>query len=152
MCIVLPPRETRPVVVLRSALIGSRSLGDELGREAVGGGKTVDLAIPLEDDAFISAAQARGGRYSVSSTEFRSNADRLITLSTSAVAVCWCNDSPRSSVRSRSSLSRRVFSIAITAWLAKDEISAICLLSNGRASAWRSRQSHRPPCLPRASV
>ena len=35
-----------------------------------------------------------------------------MTFSTSAVAVCCCSDS-------RSSLSRRVFSIAITAWAAK---------------------------------
>ena len=35
-----------------------------------------------------------------------------MTLSTSAVAVCCCSDS-------RSSLSRRVFSMAMTAWLAK---------------------------------
>ena len=35
-----------------------------------------------------------------------------MTLSTSAVAVCCCSDS-------RSSLSRRVFSMAMTAWAAK---------------------------------
>ena len=35
-----------------------------------------------------------------------------MTLSTSAVAVCCCSDS-------RSSLSSRVFSIAMTAWVAK---------------------------------
>ena len=55
----------------------------------------------------------------VVSTDFRSNAERLITFSTSAVAVCCCSDSLRSSVRSRNSLSSRVFSMAITAWLAK---------------------------------
>ena len=38
--------------------------------------------------------------------------ERLITLSTSAVAVCCCSDS-------RSSLSSRVFSMAMTAWAAK---------------------------------
>jgi hypothetical protein len=43
-----------------------------------------------------------------------------MTLSTSAVAVCCCNDS-------RSSFSRRVFSMAMTAWLAKFETSSICL-------------------------
>ena len=42
----------------------------------------------------------------------RSNAVRLMTLSTSAVAVCCCSDS-------RSSLSSRVFSIAMTAWRGK---------------------------------
>ena len=38
----------------------------------------------------------------------RSNVERLMTLSTSAVAVCCCSDS-------RSSLSSRVFSMAMTA-------------------------------------
>ncbi len=41
-----------------------------------------------------------------------SKVERLMTLSTSAVAVCCCSDS-------RSSLSRRVFSMAMTAWSAK---------------------------------
>ena len=39
----------------------------------------------------------------------------LMTLSTSEVAVCCSSDSERSVVRWRSSLKRRVFSIAITA-------------------------------------
>src|SRR5260221_8545037 len=43
---------------------------------------------------------------SVSSTVTRSKVERLMTLSTSAVAVCCCSDS-------RNSLSRRVFSMAI---------------------------------------
>jgi hypothetical protein len=45
---------------------------------------------------------------SVSSTARRSKVERLMTLRTSAVAVCCCKDS-------RSSLSRRVFSMAMTA-------------------------------------
>src|SRR5215813_8952801 len=48
---------------------------------------------------------------SVSRTLGKSKVERLMTLSTLAVAVCCCNDS-------RSSLSNRVFSMAITAWLA----------------------------------
>ena len=40
-----------------------------------------------------------------------------MTLSTSAVAVCCCSDS--GSRCARSSLSSRVFSMAMTAWLAK---------------------------------
>src|SRR6516165_2793418 len=55
----------------------------------------------------------------VSSTICRSKAERLMTLSTSAVAVCCWRDSVRSFVRWRSSLSSRVFSMAITACLAK---------------------------------
>src|SRR5207244_12743244 len=49
---------------------------------------------------------------SVSSTAWRSKVERLTTFSTSAVAVCCSNDS-------RSSLSSRAFSIAITACAAK---------------------------------
>jgi hypothetical protein len=52
-----------------------------------------------------------------------------MTLSTSAVAVCCCSDS-------RSSFSRRVFSMAITAWSANVVASSICLSVNGRTS-WR---------------
>ena len=40
-------------------------------------------------------------------------------FNTSDVAVCCSSDFERSSVRSRSSLSRRVFSMAMTAWAAK---------------------------------
>src|SRR5262249_13477637 len=57
---------------------------------------------------------------SVSRTACRSNVERLITLSTSAVAVCCCSDS-------RSSLSNRAFSIAMTACAAKFVSRSICL-------------------------
>ena len=57
----------------------------------------------------ISASHSRAAdSTSVSSTACRSKVERLMTLSTSAVAVCCCSDS-------RSSLSRRVFSMAMTA-------------------------------------
>ena len=59
-----------------------------------------------------------------------------MTLSTSEVAVCCSSDSLRSSVRWRSSLSSRVFSMAMTAWAAKFVTSSICLSVNGRTS-WR---------------
>ena len=58
----------------------------------------------------------------------------LMTLSTSEVAVCCSSDSVRSSVRWRSSLSSRAFSMAITAWAAKFCTSSICLSVNGRTS------------------
>jgi hypothetical protein len=48
-------------------------------------------------------------------------------LRTSEVAVCCCRDS-------RSSLSRRVFSMAITACAAKFWTSSICLSEKGRTS------------------
>ncbi len=49
-----------------------------------------------------------------------------MTLSTSAVAVCCCSDS-------RSSLSRRVFSMAMTAW-AGEVLDQVDLLLGERAN------------------
>src|SRR5512132_1483990 len=75
--------------------------------------------------AAISASQSRAAdSTSVLSTDLRSKVERLMIFSTSAVAVCCCNDS-------RSSLSRRVFSMAMTAWLAKLVNSSICLSVKG---------------------
>jgi hypothetical protein len=54
-----------------------------------------------------------------------------MTLSTSAVAVCCCSDS-------RSSLSSRVFSIAMTAWSANVRSKMICLSVKGFTSERRS--------------
>ena len=56
----------------------------------------------------------------MSSTVCRSKVERLITLSTSAVAVCCCR-------YSRSSFSSRVFSMAMTACAAKFCTSSTCL-------------------------
>ena len=58
----------------------------------------------------------------------------MMTFSTSDVAVCCSSASVRSSVRWRSSLSSRVFSMAITACAAKFVTSSICLSVNGRTS------------------
>jgi len=56
----------------------------------------------------------------VSSTLCRSNAERLMTLSTSAVAVCCCSDSVRSCVLACTSSNRRTCRSRSTAWSAKD--------------------------------
>ena len=78
----------------------------------------------------MSASHSRAAdSTSVSSTVCRSKVERLMTLSTSAVAVCCCSDS-------RSSLSSRVFSMAMTAWAAKFVTSSICLSVKDRTS-WR---------------
>src|SRR5262249_9439076 len=68
---------------------------------------------------------------SVCSTDLRSKVERLIILSTSAVAVCCRRDSLSSSVRACTSSNSRTFSIAITAWSANVVTSSICLLVNG---------------------
>ena len=54
-----------------------------------------------------------------------------MTCNTSEVAVCCSSDSERSSVRSRSSLSSRVFSMAMMAWAAKVFSTATCLSESG---------------------
>src|SRR5436190_15794001 len=80
--------------------------------------------------AAMSASQSCAADcVSVSSTVCKSKVERLMTLSTSAVAVCCCKDS-------RSSFSSRTFSMAMTACVAKLLTSSICLSVNGRTS-WR---------------
>ena len=69
-----------------------------------------------------------------SNTGCNSPGELEMTFSTSEVAVCCSSDSERSSVRWRSSLSRRVFSMAMTAWAAKFVTSSTCLSVNGRTS------------------
>ena len=69
----------------------------------------------------------------VSNTGSSSPGERQMTCSTSLVAVCCSSASLRSSVRC-ASLSRRVFSMAITAWSAKFLTRSICLSVNGRTS------------------
>ena len=64
-------------------------------------------------------------------TGANSPGELLMTLSTSAVAVCCSSDSRSSSSRPRT------FSIAITAWSAKVLTSSICLSVNGRTTRRR---------------
>ena len=60
-----------------------------------------------------------------------SDGERLMTLSTSLVAV-WCSsDSCSSRVRACTSSKSRAFSIAITAWSAKVVRSSICFSVKG---------------------
>ena len=76
------------------------------------------------------ASQSRSAlSNTASNTGRRSPGERLMTCSTSAVAVCY-------SSASCCSVNSRAFSIAITAWAAKFCSSAICLSENGRTS-WR---------------
>ena len=91
---------------------------------------------------------------SVSSTAGRSNVERLIAFSTSAVAVCCCSASLSSAVRAWTSSNRRTFSMAMTAWSAKvcDELDLACVetarFGRGRARTRRSappRAAAGPP-------
>src|SRR6516164_7284136 len=92
---------------------------------------------------YIAANFARQIRTAFSSkaryTGPRSPGELEMTRSTSAVAVCCCSDS-------RSSLSSRAFSMAITAWSAKVVSRAICLCSKGRISV--RRMTMVPTALP----
>ena len=89
----------------------------------------------------LCTAQARcGSRPRCRSTVCRSKVERLMTLSTSAVAVCCCRDS-------RNSLSSRVFSMAMTACAAKFFTNSICLSVNGAppGGTWQlNRRVHHP--------
>ena len=86
------------------------------------------------DRRHVGLAQARGRLDSVSSTACRSKAERLMTLSTSAVAVCCCSNS-RKIVGALVAVRRssRTFSMAITACAANSS-SMICFSENGRFS------------------
>ena len=75
----------------------------------------------------------------MSKTGFNCVCDDEITARMSAVAVCCSNASERSSVRWRSSLSSRAFSMAITAWEAKVSSNSICSSEKGRTSIRRIR-------------
>ena len=70
-------------------------------------------------EAVVASQSSTAEAISVSNTACRSNAERLMTFSTSAVAVCCCSASVRSRVRACTSSNRRTFSIAMTAWSAK---------------------------------
>jgi len=73
-----------------------------------------------------SASQSRAAlEVTASSTGCASVADVLMMLNTSAIAVCWSSASVTSRFLSCSSLNRRAFSMAITAWRAKLSKSAI---------------------------
>ena len=93
---------------------------------------------------YVEPESSTAERTSVSSTNCKSNADRLMTLSMSPVAVCCRSASVRSRVRAWTSSKRRAFSIAITDWLAKVSTSSICRVAKGAGSARVSVNSFDP--------
>ena len=70
----------------------------------------------------------------MSKTGWRSVGELLITRRISLVAVCCSSASLRSRLRASSSVNRRTFSMAMTAWSAKVLSSSICSSENGRTS------------------
>src|SRR5262249_16791889 len=97
------------------------------GCDSIARGKMVGRALGTPYVRQVCLAQTGGRLDQRVQHVSRSKVERLITLRTSAVAVCCCSDS-------RSSFSRRVFSMAITAWLAKFVTSSICFSLKGRTS------------------
>ena len=64
----------------------------EFRGESVVGGDSVEVARALEDEGHVGIAKPCGGSTNVFSTGCRSKVERLITLRTSAVAVCCCSE------------------------------------------------------------
>ena len=91
--------------------------------------------------AFSASQSWAANSTSVCSTVCRSKVERLMTLSTSAVAVCCCSDSRKSSVRACTSSNSRTFSIAITAWSAK-VVDQLDLLVGEGLHLWRVEDQH----------
>ena len=91
------------------------------------------LAKP-EDDRIVRLAEPRRGLDDgIEARAAAATATRLMTLSTSLVAVWYSSDSCSSRVRACTSSNSRTFSIAITAWSAKVVTSSICLSVKGRS-------------------
>jgi hypothetical protein len=108
--------------------VGKRMLPDRLGPCRGSARQRVmpePVSLGQQQVAELGIANARAFARSDSKTGCSSPGELEMTLSTSEVAVCCCSDS-------RSSLSRRVFSMAMTACRAKFLTSSICLSPNGR--------------------
>ena len=88
------------------------------GRRIVRRNEVPGLAVPAVDVSKLGVTDA-GSLFQHGREHRLKIAGRAAdNLSTSEVAVCCSNASPRSVVRWRSSLSNRAFSMAMTAWAA----------------------------------
>ena len=85
------------------------------GGRIVHGHDTKNISLAEIQVADLASQMRTAFASMVSKTGFNSPGEELMTRSTSEVAVCCSRASLRSSVRWRSSLSRRAFSMAITA-------------------------------------
>ena len=146
MCTILPSSATRPVMLPRpgTTFAGGRSPSIRVRCS----GRTRHTAVYLAHAYPIDAESAPQSRVAVSttvsSTGCTSKVERLMTLSTSLVAVWYSSDSSRSRVRGCNSPSSRAFSIAMTAWSAKVRTSSICRSVNG-STRFRARYDAERP-------
>ena len=102
------------------------------GDRAAMGGEPQWSPLAVGRSVTSAFAQARGAlARSASKTGCRSVGERQMTRRISLVAVCCSSASVRSALRAWSSLNRRTFSMAITAWSAKVWSSAICRVGEG---------------------
>ena len=79
----------------------------------------ISVAVEREDARDVRPAQRQRAAAIVSNTGWTSVGDRLMTRRMSLVAVCCSSASVRSRLRASSSVNRRTFSMAMTAWSAK---------------------------------
>ena len=93
------------------------------------------ISSPSNVNTLIAAPHSfTRARAMVSNTGWTSVGERLMTRRISLVAVCCSSASVRSLLRAPSSVNRRTFSIAITAWSANVWSSATCLSEKGPGS------------------
>ena len=112
-------------------------LGNAAGDGPVVGRDPDEPVLQQQTVASSAPHTTRALRGMVSSTGWRSVGELEMTRRISAVAVCCSSASVSSRLRLCSSLNRRTFSIAMTAWSAKVFSSAICLSVKGRTSCRR---------------
>ena len=93
--------------------------------------------VVLMNRAEVATAESDGAATIASNTGWTSVCERLMTRRMSLVAVCVSSAVVSSRLLAWSSVKRRTFSMAITAWSAKVLSSSICLSVNGRTSARR---------------
>ena len=127
-----------PVTLPAGGTIGIRPGGLEVRPVTVGGPRGESSCRRTgRRPPFGALAQRDRARHIVSKTGWTSVGELLITLRISLVAVCCSSASVSSRLRASSSLNRRTFSMAITAWSAKVWSSAICVSVKGRLrGAW----------------
>ena len=129
----LRSRRGRPDVRVAGADVPVGDRDDHLLAHAVGGAQLELLPRLVEhvDRAGVGARELHRAAARWWSARCSRSSVELTACETSPSACSSPTERARSSVRARNSLSRRTFSMAMTAWLAKFVTSSICLSVNG---------------------